>query len=840
MLSAVSFFALLWGCQPDRQPVVLQDGAHDEPPRDAVETFAPPDATLHRLTQNQLRNSVFDVFGVEDVGALPVDLKLYGYTSVGSAAVTISPLDLELYEAMAWSVAEQVAPLGDLAARDALLGCSIRGAFREDDLRCARTAIAALGRRAWRRPLSVAELDEMSVLYGRVEAGMGEDLAVQAIVAGLLQSPHFLFRVERGATDPDTPRQLQYTSVEMASRLSFFLTDAPPDDALLEAGERGELLDERVLIEHAERLMDTPRARATLSGFFSETLDLERLALVEKDPRQFPEMTDDLRASMAAEVREIFARLALDEDAPLDALLTTDYAYVDENLAAIYGVEALGWVQLPGDQERGGVLGRAAFLAINSHATLNAPTLRGKFVRSRMLCQPIPPPPEGVVTSLDETNTEGTLRDRLARHATDPNCASCHNLMDPLGFGFEHFDPIGRWRALDNGFPVDASGTLDGQAYVGAAELADLLVADPAFDGCMALQLYRYGVGLQERDAQQSDIEAITAEYVSEGAGMRALAIALIRSPSFRTAMAPSGETCEADQEGERRACETDCGEGKAVCRDGEWTGCSAPRPVPEACNGVDDDCDGVVDLAERSCEVGGGLGLSICEDGGWSECEAPPRPPEQCNGEDDDGDGLIDEGLEVTVLRVDDEDLVAAMPGCDPTVDSNSGPCNAAIHRICGADACFASGFGAVDRLGWSSDLVCLDDDEAVLVTTTYPDLSVYHEGCTVAARHGPDCNAAVNRYCADRGWKTGYGPVEDGGDTAVIVCTPRAAVFETTYSVLSDIVGTCDGSRERMGEYCNAAFHQYCQDMGYEGGFGPLENWQDSAFAACVGALR
>ena len=249
-------------------------------------------------------------------------------------------------------------------------------------------------------------------------------------------------------------------------------------------------------------------------------------------------------------------------------------------LAALYGVAGGSGptlVTLPADQDRGGILGRAVVSTIHSHNTQTSPTHRGKFVRGRLLCQSIPPPPPGIVADLDAIEGEGTLRDRLSQHADDPACSGCHDAMDPLGYALEHFDPIGRRRELDNGYPIDATGELDGATFDGAAGLGAAVADHPELPGCVALQLYRHAGGQAERFEELIEVAAITDDFVAADQRFEALVLALIASDAFLYATAPLGEACDA--EGDTRTCATACGEGQQSCIDGVWRGCDAPRP---------------------------------------------------------------------------------------------------------------------------------------------------------------------------------------------------------------------------------------------------------------------
>jgi hypothetical protein len=776
------------------------------PANDGV--IIPPLATLHRLSESQWRNSVEDVTGFRFTGELPGDYVIHGYSAVGAAEVTIAPTDLELYEAAAWAVADAV-----IDEANSALGCPVEAPLGEEDLAldssaCVQGWLSALGTRAWRRPLTASELDTLVDLVAQVESATGSStLALRGGLATVLLSPHFLFRVDRGEPDPTVPGRLCFTGYEAASRLSFLLWDSGPDDTLLAAAEAGELQDSQGIRRHAERMLDDPRARIALADFWAEYMDLDRVALVDKDASLFPQADSGLQTAMVDEVRLLFDDFAFG-DRDFLGLWTTDLAWVNEDLAPIYNTtidgEALQRIRIPADQQRGGLLGRAAFLYLNAHATVNSPTHRGKFVRDTLLCQDIPPPPAGVVTSL-ESSDEGTLRDQLELHMVDPSCAGCHSLMDPIGFGLERFDPIGQYRDTDNDLPIDTTGDLDGAAFDGAAELGQVLADHPSLPGCLVQQLYRHATGHLARGQEHEAIAVFTDALLESGGSFRELLLTLVSDQVFRTAA----------------------------------QGDAAP-PDEFLCDGQDNDGDGQVDeYLLQSCDSEHGPGIATCAWGAWGDCEGPPAASETCDGTDQDGDGATDEGLDVDVVALAWSELTAAHSDCDPASETYTGACYAATHRVCGDRSCSVTGWGplAMDEGGERQALLCLDSDEAVVVLTTYSHMETIHSGCNANSRLGRDCNAAIGRFCSSQGLTTGFGPLENAGDDLWVACTPNATYRETTYTVLSDFEASCDGSTYRDQESCNAAIHQYCRDLGHRSGFGPLENSGDIAHVACVG---
>lgn len=821
---------------------------------------APGAARLARLTAAQYRNAVEDLTGHRPSGSLPVDYDLHGYTSVGAGELSIAPYDLELYEAAAWEAAAAAVP--DAAAVDPLLGCAVEPALVDrmlppaatdtgapmppgTDSACVRSWVSRVVAEGWRRPAVSDEVEPLVRLFDEVHSLSGTVLASQAVLAAVLVSPDFLFRVELGTADPDDlygEGAHRLTDWELASRLAFFLTDAPPDAELRAATAAGELATEAGVRAQAERLLATERARVALTGFFVETLDLDRILTIDKDAATFPADSPALREAMRAELEVLFQEVALDSALDMRTLLTTDMAWVTPELAALYGMEDVtetGWVSLPPDQDRGGLLGRAGFLMLNAAASRTSPTHRGKFVRTRLLCQDVPPPPEDVVASLDGVDSTGTLRDTLEQHMTDPACNSCHMLTDPIGFTMEDFDGLGAWRIADNGLPIDSTGELDGVELDGVGELGAAVADHARFSTCLATQLYRHATGALEGTPQQPLIDELELAFAEGGHRFEALVLAVVTSPGFRGVTGPlASEVCSA--EGEVRPCETGCDTGVERCTDGVWQGCDADPVSPETCDAVDNDCDGQVDTTPlQACEREGLPGVQTCGAGDWDPCTTVGAPAEVCNGEDDDRDGVVDEGLGVELVALSIDALQASHGSCDPVDGGVSGPCNAATNRFCKARGCdHQTGLGLLAR-DFAQDAVavaCLDSAHVVVRSTTFTELASHHAWCSASDAVSADCNASINRYCAAAGLTTGFGPLEHSGDGAAVACTPTAEVHTVDYDELSALQDGCFWPESRFSVACNLAMHQWCVARDYATGFGPLENWDNLAMVACI----
>ncbi|AKF10551.1 Cellulose-binding domain protein [Sandaracinus amylolyticus] len=497
-------------------------------------TTQPVQAAMRRLTAVQYDATMRALFGddVQVDAELEADTPVNGFVAIGSARTTISPRAAELYESAALRIAES--ELTDPARRGDVVPCTPSGTV---DSACAREFVETFGRRAWRRPLAVDEVTRYVAIADQSATVLGdfyEGLAMAT--AGLLQSPNFLFRVEIGE---EADGRRRYSSVEMASRLSYLIWNAPPDEALLAAGERGDLVDAELLRAQAERMVAEERSRGALRDFFAELLRLEGLDRLPQDPDEFPAMSATIGAAMRESTLRTIEDHLLVEGGSYRDLFTTRTTFVNPELAALYGVEAPAegeWarVELP-DGPRAGLLGQASVLALFSHSHASSPTLRGKFVRETLLCQSIPPPPADVGELPEPSPELPTMRERLQEHRANPACASCHSITDPIGLALENFDAIGSFREQENGATIDPSGELDGTAFADARELGQAMASHPQLTACLVRNLYRYGTGHVETRGEEPTIRDLADAFAGEPE-LGALMVELVTSDGFRFA----------------------------------------------------------------------------------------------------------------------------------------------------------------------------------------------------------------------------------------------------------------------------------------------------------------
>ena len=493
----------------------------------------PPGPVMRRLTTEQYRNTVADLFGegVAPSGELEPDSSLNGFLAIGTSRATVSPHGAELYETAAYEVADQAL---SSARRNALVSCTPAAT---EDATCARTFVTELGRRAWRRPLESTEIETLTNIANRSAMVLGNFYeGLELAIAALLQSPNFLFRIEVGAPSEGQIGRA-YTSLEMASRLSYALWNTTPDETLLAAGERGDLATEEGVRREAERLLASPRARGAVREFFSDMLRLSGLSNLPQNPALFAQMSDTIGAAMREGTLRSLETQLLDEEAPYRSIFNSRTTFVNAELASLYGVAApasggFAAVTLPAEGRRVGLLGEGSILAVTSHGHASSPTVRGRFIREALLCQSIPAPPPSVGELPEPSPELPTMRERLAEHRSNPACASCHAVTDPMGLSLENFDALGAFRMRENGALIDPSGELDGAAFDDAAGLGEVLHDHPAVTRCLVRNLFRFTVGHVEGPYELRSLVELARDF--EDGNLRTLLVELMASDDFR------------------------------------------------------------------------------------------------------------------------------------------------------------------------------------------------------------------------------------------------------------------------------------------------------------------
>jgi hypothetical protein len=406
------------------------------------------------------------------------------------------------------------------------------------DEACLEHIIRRFVTRAWRRPLSEGEVTELLRLHEVALAeGLGFETSLHIILTAALISPHFLFRVERD-DDPTSPIPHLLDEYELASRLSYFLWSSMPDDELFALAGSGQLQDPIVLEQQVDRMLADPKAEALIDNFAGQWLYIRALDNVFKDTTRYPEFTSEMRESMRIEMREFF-RTFIDEQRPLDDLLTGTTTLVDDRLSVLYGLGQVGpgWHDVALDNvPRRGYLTTAGMMSVLSHPFTTSPVKRGKWVLDQILCLPPAPPPPDINIPPPDPNSADTVAEQLAAHRQNAACAVCHDNIDPLGLAFENYDAIGKFRTHDQGRPIEAAGNfpITGESFADALELLELLGESPEFTACTVQKLYVYALGRGLTPADSSYLDEIELAHVSSGQRLPALIKSIVTSDAFR------------------------------------------------------------------------------------------------------------------------------------------------------------------------------------------------------------------------------------------------------------------------------------------------------------------
>ena len=479
---------------------------------------------LRRLTKLEYDNSIKDLLGVdlglakdfnadEMAGSFPSNF----FTPISEANFT------QYASAAAQAAVKTVQQLGQL------LPCAAN-VQANNEATCVSSFIRQFGRRAYRRPLDDGEVSRYESVF-RVGRGNGDFTSgIALVVQGMLESPHFLYLVE--GPGPLTQHQL-------AARLSYFLWNGPPDSKLSSLADTGALRTPESLRNEAKRMLSDPRAQQMIDDFHTRWLQVEKLPILSKDQTAYPEF-EALKPAMQEEMRRFTTFVMGEGDGKLETLLTAPFTFANGPLAKMYGVQTSGndWQKVELEPaQRSGVLTQSAFLA--GHGREGAsPIFRGIAVREQLLCVELPPPPPGADALLPPASPTKTTRDRLEQHRTDPECASCHKLMDVLGYGFESFDEMGRYRTTENNIKIDDSGEFVGTdvdgAFRGPIQLTRRLAASPQAQKCVATQWFRYALGRMETNIDTCTLDAVYQRFQKSEFRLPELLMALVESDGFR------------------------------------------------------------------------------------------------------------------------------------------------------------------------------------------------------------------------------------------------------------------------------------------------------------------
>jgi hypothetical protein len=517
----------------------LTSGPDASDPEWILETCEPTAAPspIRRLSRTEYNLVMRDLIGtdLQPADSFVPDEEMHGFDN-NASALWVSQILAEQYQLAAEMVAASVTE--DI---DGLLHCQ---AMFWSEEQCALAFVESFGQKAYRRPLTEDEYDRLAVLFEEQKL-LDDSIAsgVAAVIEALLQSPHFLYRVEFGDEGAAVGGIAKLTAYEIATRMSFLLWNSMPDQELFDAVEGGQLSTPEEIEQQARRMVEDPKAKDALHNFHSQWLHLDKLAYASKDETMFPGFSSNIKPLLQEETYRFLEFIFEDETASLHDLLLSNTTFLNQELATHYemdGVPSEDWapVFMPPEQ-RAGILTLGGVMAGLSKHNQTSPILRGVFVRETLLCDPPPPPPDDVDITPPEFNPDLSTRERFAAHTEDPACAGCHEMIDPIGFGFENYDPVGRYRETEgDGIVVDASGELlytidvDG-SFVGAVDLAHRLSDSTQVQDCYVDNWFRFGYGRTVRFEDQCTTDGLREVFESTSGNLEELLVALTQTPAF-------------------------------------------------------------------------------------------------------------------------------------------------------------------------------------------------------------------------------------------------------------------------------------------------------------------
>jgi hypothetical protein len=493
---------------------------------------APGVAPLRPLTRFQYDNVVRDLLGDASAPAqaFPPENEVDGYRTYATANAA-NPLLVQSYLTVAETVAKSAvaAHLGELAPCNA----------GQDYAACGQAFVSSFTTRAFRRPPTI---DELSPLSGLFQLGSQQSYArgVELVVQAVLQSPQFLYRADSVRAATPESGAIPLGGYELASRLAFALWGSIPDQELLDAAGAGRLVTAADVEREARRLLEDPRAHDVVRDFGQQWLGLSRLEGAAREGTDLD--TNVLSASLRESLLDYLDATYFSPTGSFQQLFQSPSVFLNASLAGIYGGTApeQGFAAQTLPEPRFGLLTQPALLALLSHSNQTAPVIRGVFVRERFLCLPVAPPPPDVNPVAPDPDPNATTRERFRQHTEQLQCAGCHRLIDGVGFGFEGYDQLGRYRATENGFDVDESGevlgtgeaTLDGK-FAGAGELAARIANSAMARDCLATNWYRYSFGRQEQASDSCSLQQVKERFAGSGGDLKELLVGLTQTDSF-------------------------------------------------------------------------------------------------------------------------------------------------------------------------------------------------------------------------------------------------------------------------------------------------------------------
>lgn len=490
---------------------------------------------LQRLGRTQYTNSLRDLLKIDfDENTLPEDERFGVFD--GNTVVPVTDLLVQQYMSAAEAAAKQALP-----TIESVVQCD---RAKQGDATCAASFVDKFGQRVFRRPLSTEEKSTYVGLFNEYK-GTGYPGALRVVVQTMLQSPNFIYRVELQPVTAGSGEALTLDAYELASRISFFLLSTTPDDELLASAESGVLLTDSGLEGQIERLLDDERFADTLASFHLQWLDIRHVETLTKDAKLYPAYNTDLAKAMIKETLTFVNHVMREDDGKLDTLLTAPYSFPEGPLLGVYGLPSSaatksGTPVALDPNQRSGLLTQPAFLASHAHYNQTSPVGRGKVIIRNVFCANLPDPPANVNTTPPDPSPTATTREQLTEHQTNPSCAGCHKKIDGIGLGFEQFDAIGGFRAMEAGKNVDATGVITGTktsdtTFNGAVDLSQKLADSAEVQQCVTRQWLRFAIGRLESDADACSVSKLFKDFAASGNDIRALLRAIVRSDTFRS-----------------------------------------------------------------------------------------------------------------------------------------------------------------------------------------------------------------------------------------------------------------------------------------------------------------
>jgi hypothetical protein len=511
-------------------------------PSDPEPTSSGTQLLTKLITAEQYSNSLAYIFGPSidtQVQFAPI-VRNEGLLANSLATAGVSVGQVQTIQGIAASVASQVMDIGQ---RQYLVACRPESIDGPDEA-CATQFVSKVGRLLFRRALTD---DEIAVFVEQAGAAAeeleDEELdgfyaGLEVVLEGLLIHPEVLFIIESAEPDPSNPEQLRLVGYSLASRLSFFLWNASPDDELLAAAESGELLTRDGIERAVDRMLESPRLVDGMRAFFNDMLVFDEIKTLAKDATIYPEFTSVTALDAQEQTLRTIIDHTLNKDKDYRDLFTSRSTFMSPALAIVYGVPAQpGWSSytFAEDSPRAGLLTQVSFLALTSHPGRSSVTLRGMALRERLLCQTVPEPPPGIDFSV-LTNPDAnypTQRQRVAAHLETPSCAGCHRITDPIGLSLEQFDGAGGYRLTENGATIDATGGLDGFEFDGAIGLGEALRQNLELPRCLVQRVYSYATGGPPEIEARPTLNYFNEEFAAQGYQLRDLLRTIVLSKAF-------------------------------------------------------------------------------------------------------------------------------------------------------------------------------------------------------------------------------------------------------------------------------------------------------------------